>query len=107
MIKVDGNKVEIEGTSNTIVNEVSGVLNSVCKNLGGKHEGLSYETVLQDILDTANVHKLVDSGMTGEEAIKVLGLEDKVSTSPDLDEAVAKAKEVMAKMAKKINKKEV
>jgi len=104
MIKVKGKEVHIEGSSSEIVNEVAGILNTVCKHMGDKHK-TSYDDVMTDIIDLSKVHKLTDSGMASEEAIQVLGLGDRLSTTePTLDDAMEKAKKVMTDMINSIKK---
>jgi len=73
MIKQDKNNTHIEGNINMILSEISSLMHHVCRNVE-ESAGTPYETVIERVITSMQVYKLVDSGMTPEEAIDVLDL---------------------------------
>jgi len=73
MIEANGNKLRVEGSINELVNELSVIIFEVCNDIAS-NTNEEYNEVLDKVLQLANLRKLVHSGMTEDEAAKVLGL---------------------------------
>ena len=77
MIKQDKITTHVEGNINTILSEMSSLMHHVCKDVE-EEVGTPYETVIEQVLQAMQVYKLVDSGMTPEEAIDVLDMKGNI-----------------------------
>ena len=84
MIKVsDDGTVVIDGSANTIIKQAASVIVEVAKLISteAKISDITQESIIKDINDVINVELLARKGMSVQEAIKVLGLEDKLLIS--------------------------
>jgi len=77
MIKQNKGETLIDGDINTILNEIATLTHLVCKDISDNTSS-PYEKVLGQIQDSMQLYKLVDAGMTPEEAMEVTGMDAKI-----------------------------
>ena len=77
MINQDNEKTHIEGNSNTIINEAASLLHNIAAEIADKSNA-TYEEVIRQISLGAGIYKLCEAGMTPEEAIEVLDVDNTI-----------------------------
>lgn len=73
MIKIDEIRVEMDGDISKITSETATLMHQVCKRAENE-AGIPYDEALNVMLEIQRMYILVDSGMSYQEAIDVVGL---------------------------------
>ena len=74
MIKIDEMKIEMSGGISKVISETASLMHKVCK-IAEDEVGIPYEETLDMMLKTQHMYGLVDSGMSYQEAIDIVGLD--------------------------------
>ena len=85
MIKQDKGETTLDGSLNEIISECAALTHYLAKEVE-ESSNSSYDKVIEQIQSAVNLYKLVDSGMTPEEAIEVLGIDSYSAKVINVDE---------------------
>ena len=77
MISQDNGETHIVGDANTIINEAASLFYNIATQISDKSNE-TYEEVIRKISLAASIYKLVEAGMTPEEAIEVLDVNNTI-----------------------------